>query len=124
MMLLPAALLAGGFSLKDGRFSDGPVVILKLSRAQAKQLDAGERLLELSGGQRKRLKKQAGGWPRQLRIYDTRKGETDCPCHAHDVGLRFDARKIEVPQKYLTPGAPPDDVLKDPPSSPEALDDR
>lgn len=113
--------------IEKGRFQ-GTVVVLGLTDAQVRELDAAgawrealpksgpgsfppsdewpsvlrEGLL-LTMTQRRHLARDAHAEeiPERLAIYDTRRGENDCSCGACNRALRFSARHVEVPVEYL-----------------------
>jgi len=95
-------LQADGFPVKDCRYAGGPVLELRLTRAQlalhARAKDPGSPIL-LTRAQRRALLatgkvKEA---PTKLWIYRLSDLEGDCSCGAQNLGFVFKPGWIEVP---------------------------
>ena len=92
--------LADGFQLENGRYSGGPVVTLILTETQQDAL-VGDRRLQLTAEQKGQLEAEAGSGPSKVLVYDARRDENDCTCHAWNVAFRFSDEGIDVPHQYL-----------------------
>jgi hypothetical protein len=93
-------VLADGMPIKDGRFVGGPTTVLKLTQAQIVALKT-TRMIKVTPAQKARLVRDAGVAASELEVYDTRRHENDCTCHAWNRALRFSETQIEVPHPYL-----------------------
>ena len=93
-------VLADGMPIKDGRFVGGPTTVLTLTQSQIVALKA-TRVIKVTPAQKARLVRDAGVAASELEVYDTRRHENDCTCHAWNRALRFSETQIEVPHPYL-----------------------
>lgn len=99
VLLLCAPLLADGMPIKDRRFQ-GKVIILDLTETQKEELSEGY-LIFTTAKQKEKLKQETAIAPSRFTVYDTRNGENECTCFAHNRALRFSENQVEIPVEYL-----------------------
>lgn len=90
----------------DGRLTEGPVVVIRLTAAQKAFLsrDHGSAVagaMKLTPGQSARIRAQAKVETTLVEVWDTRNGRGDCSCHSVNIALRFAEDFAEVLVPYL-----------------------
>jgi hypothetical protein len=77
---------ADGFPIKNGRY-DGKITVLVLTSNQTAVLKK-DRTILLTSDQKEILRRETKQAPAELLVYDLRKNESDCTCHAFNVAFR------------------------------------
>jgi hypothetical protein len=90
----------------DKLYSEGPVVLLRLTKEQKIFLEKDhksqiEGALRLTPEQTKKIENGFKIRTTLLEVWDTRKADTDCSCASSNIALRFSEDYIEVLQPYL-----------------------
>ena len=90
----------------NGRYIDGAVAVIKLTKEQKKFLkkkhqSAVESAMKLTASQSKQILDELGIETGLLEVWDTRKKDADCSCLSANIALRFSDDAIEVLKPYL-----------------------
>ena len=113
LCLNASSAYADGWQFANGRFPQGKVTVLELTKSQKALLDLiwecrnnknNERtpfVFKLTLAQSKKLKKEAGFAPSRFAIFESYKGDVDFDIEINIVN-RFSESKFEVPHKLLT----------------------
>ena len=90
----------------DRLYSDGPVILLRLSAEQKEFLETEhktqfEGALRLTPEQTQKIEKGFKVKTTLLEVWDTRKYDSDCSCASSNIALRFSEDFIEVLLPFL-----------------------
>ena len=98
--IAPMPGVADGMRVEDGRYAGGPVTTL---RVEADQLASwpDERWIALTRTQQEAVRADTGIAPAKVFLYDAREGESDCTCHAWNVGFLFREDGFDVPHPFV-----------------------
>jgi len=95
---------ADGMRIEDGRYAGGAVTTLTLEPEQLVHWPE-ERWVQLTPAQRSALKASTGIAPSAVYVYDARKNESDCTCHAWNVAFLFAPDGMDVPHRFVVDDA-------------------
>lgn len=97
---------ADGVRLKDGRYADGPIVELRLTKVQAAQVGNHYQpgmVIQLTRAQQVQIRKRARipVSPTRLLIYRAKEAENECTCFAFNWAFPFRPGWVEIPSGWL-----------------------
>ena len=106
LLISSSALQADGFPLKNGRYAGGPVIQLKLTRAQTEMaqnhFESGM-TIKLTKAQQSKVKAQGKLTvaPTEIMLFHAVDLANDCTCFAANWGFDFKPGWVEIPTEYL-----------------------
>ncbi|RII25316.1 MAG: hypothetical protein CXR31_14050 [Geobacter sp.] len=106
LLLLPMIALADSLNIKNGRYSGGPVIVIKLTEKQKERIDKKYKpynKMKLTKSQQTEIASKAKMKepPTQVIVVRPEDTQVDCTCGIANIGLILKGGVIELPVSYL-----------------------